>query len=191
MSDERTRWNARHAGRAPLTEPAHFLVRHASLLPPRGRALDVAGGSGRNAVWLAQRGLQVTLVDVADEACRLAADAASNAGVEIVVERRDVSAAGLPPGPWNVIVFHHFLDRDLWAPAAAALAPGGVLLISQPTVHNLERHDRPSREWLLEPGELDAAARTWPDVEVVVADEGWTDDDRHESSVVARRPVTS
>ena len=191
MNDERSRWNARHAGRAPLTEPAPFLVRHAPLLPQQGRALDVAGGTGRNAVWLAQHGLEVTLVDVADVACRLAAEAARRAGVEVAVERRDVSAAGLPPGPWDVIVFHHFLDRDLWAPAAAALAPGGVLLISQPTVRNLERHDRPSREWLLDPGELAAAARTWPDVEVVVAEEGWTEHDRHESSVVAHRPVTA
>lgn len=191
MSDERTRWNARHAGRVPLTEPGQFLVRHASLLPARGRALDVAGGGGRNAVWLARRGFSVTLVDVSDEACRLAAEAAARADVDLAVERRDVSGTGLPPGPWDVIVFHHFLDRDLWAPAAAALAPGGVLLITQPTVHNLERHDRPSREWLLEPGELVAAARTWADVEVVVADEGWTADGRHESSIVARRPVTS
>lgn len=190
MSDERTRWNARHAARVPSTEPGQFLVRHAWLLPARGRALDVAGGTGRNAVWLARRGLEVTLVDVSDEACRLAAEAGARAGVDLAVERRDVSAVGLPPGPWDVIVFHHFLDRSLWAPAAAALAPGGVLLITQPTVHNLERHARPAREWLLEPGELAAAARTWPDVEVVVADEGWTDDERHESSIVARRPVT-
>jgi SAM-dependent methyltransferase len=190
MTDQRTRWNARHAAREARSEPAEALVRHQALLPRQGRALDVGGGAGRNALWLARRGLEVTLLDVSDEACRLAAEAADRAGVPLEVERRDVSADGLPPGPWDVVVFHHFLDRDLWAPATTALAPGGVLLICQPTVHNLERHERPSREWLLDPGELAAAARAWPAVEVLHADEGWTDGDRHEASVVARRPPT-
>lgn len=190
MTDERSRWNARHAERPPLTEPAGFLVRHAATLPTQGRALDVAGGAGRNAVWLARRGLEVTLVDVSDEACRRTAEAAREAGVDVEVERRDVSSAGLPPGTWDVILFHHFLDRDLWAPAAEALGPGGVLLVCQATVHNLERHDRPSREWLLDPGELAAAGRRWPGVEIVAAHEGWTDDGRHEATVVARRVLS-
>lgn len=187
MDDERTRWNARHAQRAPRTDPSGFLVRHASLLPTHGRALDVAGGAGRNAVWLARHGLTVTLVDVADEACRLAAEAAEQAGVPVVVERRDVSVDGLPDGRWDLILFSHFLDRALWPPAAAALTPGGVLVIRQATVRNLERHDRPSREWLLEPGELAAAAHSWANMEVLVAEEGWSGEGRHEASVVARR----
>lgn len=187
MIDERTRWNARHAGRPALTEPAGFLVRHADLLPRRGRALDVAGGAGRNALWLARRGLEVTLVDLSDEACRLATEAASAAGVALTAERRDVSADGLPPGPWDLIVFHHFLDRSLWAPASRSLAPGGIVLVCQPTVINLERHARPSHAWLLEPGELARAAHDWPGVEVLVAEEGWTDENRHEAAVVARR----
>lgn len=187
MTDDRSRWNARHAQRRPPTEPAGFLVRQAAVLPTQGRALDVGGGAGRNALWLARHGLAVTLVDVSDEACRLATDAARTAGLALTVERRDVTADGLPAGAWEVILFHHFLAREQWAAAAAALTFGGVLVIGQPTVANLERHDRPSREWLLEPGELAAAARRWPGVEVLVADEGWTDEGRHEAWLVVRR----
>ena len=65
MSDaDRTKWNDRYSRRAtrlPLDEPAEFLVSLVDQLPATGRALDVAGGTGRNAIWLAQRGLDVTL----------------------------------------------------------------------------------------------------------------------------------
>ncbi|HEX5532009.1 MAG TPA: methyltransferase domain-containing protein, partial [Methylomirabilota bacterium] len=60
----RERWNRRWAGeRAHASSaPSEFLIAEAEALPP-GRALDVACGAGRNAVWLARRGWRVTGVD--------------------------------------------------------------------------------------------------------------------------------
>lgn len=185
--DPRERWNTSWQQRAEEREPAAFLTRRAHLLPDRGRVLDVAGGDGRNAVWLAQHGLEVTLVDVSDVAVDRAAARAAAAGVSIEAIRRDVERRGLPPGPWDVIVITYFLDRAVLRQAPGLLAVDGLLLFAHPTVRNLERHDRPSRAWLLAEGELDELTAALDGVEVVEASEGWTEEDRHEARLVARR----
>lgn len=189
--EARRTWNARHADRSPGAQAARFLTDRAPLLPVTGRALDVAGGTGRNALWLAARGLQVTLVDVSDVAAERAREAAVAAGVPLEVVRREVTPGTLPSGPFEVVLVHHFLDRAVWAALLPTLAPGGVALLCQPTVRNLERHPRPSRRWLLEEGEvLDLAAAATaadPGLTVIEASEGWTDEDRHEAHLVLRR----
>jgi tellurite methyltransferase len=195
--DPRVRWNARHAARIaePTTsrDPSAFLTTRADLLPAAGRALDVAGGTGRDALWLAGRGLDVTLVDVSDTACAEATRRAVEAGLSLDVERLELGTDPLPAGPFDVVVVHHWLDRDVWRALPGHLAVGGVLLAGQPTVTNLERHDRPPRRFLLEDGEVVGLAadlatpRDGTSYEVVEATEGWTDQDRHEAHIVVRR----
>lgn len=189
--DARARWNARYRARAGSGPPARFLTDRAPLLPGSGRALDVAGGTGRNAVWLARRGFEVTLVDVSDVAVAAAEADAARQGTEVTVVRGELAPDRLPDGRFDVILVHHYLDRALWTALPPRLAPGGVLLLCQPTVRNLERHPRPSRRWLLEIGEIPRLAarlcRDDPDLEVVEATEGWTEDDRHEGRLVVRR----
>src|SRR5205814_5476112 len=75
-TEDRTRWDARYQAAAPARRPAAFLTALEGELPRSGRALDVAGGAGRNALWLARRGLEVTLVDIAPSALALARAAA-------------------------------------------------------------------------------------------------------------------
>ncbi|HKA91193.1 MAG TPA: class I SAM-dependent methyltransferase [Haliangiales bacterium] len=187
-TDDRGRWNERWRARdhTVADEPSTWLVSLAPHLPARGRALDVAGGAGRHAVWLARRGLDVTLVDVSDEALALADRAAAAAGVPLALVRGDLDADpdALPAGPWDVIVCFHYLDRPLLPRLAAALAPGGVLVFCQPTRRNLERHPRPGPAHLLDEGEAAAFARG---LEIVVSEEGWLDEGRHEARLVARR----
>lgn len=193
--DDRARWNARHAARiadpAVVDTPSALLVEQESLLPTTGRALDVAGGTGRNAVWLAGRGLTTTLVDVSDTACAEATRRAIAVGVALDVERRDLTVDPVPDGPWDVIVVLHWLDRAVWRQLPDHLAPGGLLFAAQATVTNLERHERPGRRWSLEVGELaDLAAEVVSadrGLEIVDVVEGWTREDRHEARLVLRR----
>jgi tellurite methyltransferase len=189
MDDDRHRWNRRHAAAEPSLPPARFLTDRAGLLPRVGRALDVAGGTGRNAVWLARRGLDVTLVDVSDEACRLALARAAAAGVAVTVVRRDLTVDALPAGPWELVLVHHYLDRTLLHAVWRTIASAGLLLVAQPTVRNLERHPRPARRWLLDEGELARLAAELPAAELVELREGWTEEGRHEAQLVARRRV--
>ena len=180
------RWNRRWSRRAPLVEPASFVVGAARFLPASGAVIDVAGGTGRHALWLARKGYEVTLVDVSPVALGSAVESGAAQGLSLEVVLRDLEADGLPQGSWDVILIHHFLDRAVLAACPARLNPGGVLVFVQPTVRNAERHERPSARFLLAEGELATLVSEW-DLEMLVLEEGWGAEGRHEARYVGRR----
>ena len=191
MSEQdRLRWNQRYRDRATrVSEPALFLRSLDDVLPTQGRALDVAGGAGRNAVWLAQRGLEVSLLDISDVALERARAAARESQIELIEIRRDLDHDPFPPGPWHVIVDFHFLARELFSEFARALAPGGYLVFVQPTMANLTRHSKPGAKYLLRDGELPGLIERAgpPQLEIVQYREGWSEEGRHEAELLARR----
>ncbi|HZP39383.1 MAG TPA: class I SAM-dependent methyltransferase [Methylomirabilota bacterium] len=131
----RERWNRRWAGeRAQASvEPSAFLVAEVAGLPP-GRALDLACGAGRNAVWLARRGWRVTAVDFSDVALRAAREQAAAASVSVEWLEEDV-VRWTPPRQSFDLVCVLYLQlpaaerRVALARAAAAVRPGGTLLV--------------------------------------------------------------
>ncbi len=182
---DRERWNARYGEEGgTLLSPSAFLVGLDSVLPRRGRALDVAGGPGRNSLWLARRGLEVTLADVSDVALLLASSASREAAVPLCTVEVDLESAPLPPGPWDVIVCTYFLHRPLFSSFQSALSPGGWLVFAHATRRNLERHPRPGPRHVLEEGECRRLAQG---LEVVELTEGWFEEGRHEARLVARK----
>ena len=189
MEGDRERWNAKWRERAgELESPATFLVEHAQLLPTRGKALDIAGGAGRNAIWLARHGLDVTLVDVSDVALHKAETRAQNAGLAarmrflLVDLDRKLDLAPL----FDLVLVSYYLNRARRDEYAALLHDGGILVVAQPTFTNLERHAKPGREYLVDEGEL-AQWVTELGFEVLVARDGWNNEGRHESLVIAQR----
>ncbi|MCP5027002.1 MAG: methyltransferase domain-containing protein [Actinomycetia bacterium] len=187
MVDDRTRWNERYGGGDDSDEVPAAVSHLLPLLPGAGRALDVAGGRGTTSVALAGHGLDVTLIDVSDTALALAGARAARRGVGLTVVRRDLRAAGLPDGVWDVICCFRYLDRDLLPQLVEALTPGGLLAVAIATRTNLERHHRPSPDHLLDDGELVAFAESHPDLEVISCTEAWNADDRHMAELFARR----
>ena len=188
MADaDRTKWDARYAAGGELDQPSPLLSLVADALPVRGRALDVAGGAGRNALWLARRGLDVTVVDISGVGLAIARDRAAAAGLALTTIEADLEVEPLPAGPWDLIASFHYLQRELFERFADAVAPGGVLVVAHATLRNLERHARPSRRYLLEEGELARlAARTG--LEVERCDEGWRPESgRHDAILIARK----
>lgn len=184
--DDRARWDARYRGEAGRPrEPSSFLVSASDVLPQGGRALDLAGGAGANAVWLAGRGWDVTLADVSPVGLALAAERASRAGTALRTLEIDLEHKPFPPGPWDLIVIVRFLRRPLFAAIPDELSPGGVLVVVHPTRTNLARHERPGPWHLLEDGELPGLVRG---LEVVRYEEGWADEGYHDARLVARRP---
>lgn len=190
-ADDRARWDARYrAATGPGGEPAPFLVGLDALLPrghtgrPAPEALDVAGGAGRNAVWLARRGLDVTCADVSEVGLELARAAAASAAMPLRVLAIDLEREPLPSGPFDLIVSIDFLHRPLFAAFPSALAPGGLLVFAQATAANLARHPHPSARFLLEDGEAPGLVRG---LELLRCEEGWFDG-RHEARLVARKP---
>jgi SAM-dependent methyltransferase len=183
---DRERWNARYAEEVEPRPPSAFLLSLDALLPRRGRALDVAGGPGRNALWLARGGLEVTLADVSDVALERAARAAAAEGLPLATVRLDLEEGPPPAGPWDLVVCTYFLHRPLLAALPATLAPGGLLVVAHATRTNLTRHPRPGPDHVLEDGELPRLVRG---LELVRAEEGWLEAGRHEARIVARRPA--
>jgi SAM-dependent methyltransferase len=189
MDRDRERWNTKWREQAgELAPPSPFLVEHAHLLPARGHALDVAGGAGRNAVWLAKRGLDVTLIDISRVAIDRAERKADAAGVgdRLRLLEADLDTAELPAPLFELVLITNFLLRARRDELARLLHIGGVLIATQPTVHNLERHEHPRREHLVEPGELEEWTRSLG-FSTLVAREGWTSEGRHDAEIVARR----
>jgi len=117
--------------RAHLWAPPPWLRAHANLLPPplAGPVLDLACGSGRAAVWLAEQGYQVTGIDWQVEALSFGRRLAASRGVNVTWQRADLrDSSALPTGPWAVILNFRYLQRDLLTQLPGLLRPGGVAL---------------------------------------------------------------
>jgi 2-polyprenyl-3-methyl-5-hydroxy-6-metoxy-1,4-benzoquinol methylase len=141
---ERADWNRKH-GEAGLlfgAEPNRFLVAEVEGLPP-GRALDLACGAGRNAVWLAERGWSVTGVDFSEVALETARGLAAERGVEVEWVEADAVAWEPPAEAFDLVVVMYLQlpapeRRASLARAASAVAPGGTLLVVGHHVENLD-----------------------------------------------------
>ena len=158
---DRRRWDARFREHEPgLRRPSGSLVALADLLPQGARALAVAGGAGRHALWLARRGLDVTLADLSGVALELARREAARAGLPLRMLAIDLEAEPLPPGPWDLVLCVDFPWRPLFEAIPAAPARGGLLVVVHPTRSNLQRHTRPGRRHLLGDGELPRLVRS-------------------------------
>jgi SAM-dependent methyltransferase len=158
---DRPRWDARYRAYEPrLRPPSRSLVALADMLPQGGRAVDVAGGTGRHTLWLALRGLDVTLADISGEALELARGEAARAGLPLRTLAIDLEAEPLPPGRWHLVLCVDLLRRPLFEAIPVALGPGGLLVVVHPTRSNLQRHTRPGRRHLLGDGELPRLVRS-------------------------------
>ncbi|RME76562.1 MAG: class I SAM-dependent methyltransferase, partial [Planctomycetota bacterium] len=120
------------------------------------RALDLACGTGRDAVWLAERGLHVEAVDRLPDALERAGDLAARCGVTLSLQRRDLERdSALPQGRYDLVTCFCFLHRPLLDAVPAALRPGGFACVRTFDRTERERSGRPRRARLvLEPGEL-------------------------------------
>jgi SAM-dependent methyltransferase len=140
MSDDTTKtrrqmWDERHAAREPIEshEPDPTLADVAGGLAP-GRALDLATGDGRNAIWLATRGWDVTAVDFSAVALERARASADAVGVAILWVDADLLEWRPEPRSFDLVavMFLHLPPGEragVYARAAEAVAPGGRLLV--------------------------------------------------------------
>ncbi len=143
---EYERWETRYAapGYAFGKEPNYFLAACKPLLPQSGRALAVADGEGRNGVWLAEQGLDVTSIDFSPAAQSKARALAAERKVSVAFVQTDVHAWAYPPSAFDVVVeiFTQFstpAERALkWAGMRRALKSGGLLIVQGYTPKQLD-----------------------------------------------------
>lgn len=133
---DRQQWDERYASMDLVwtAEPNVFVAREVGGLAP-GRALDLGTGEGRNAIWLAERGWQVTAVDFSMVGLAKAAKLAERRGVTgIAWVNADLRDYQPPPDGFDLVLLAYIhlppAESDaLLHAAAAALAPGGTLLV--------------------------------------------------------------
>ncbi len=132
---DREGWNQRYETTDLVwtAEPNRFLVAEVEGLAP-GTALDLGAGEGRNAVWLAQQGWQVTAVDFSDVGLAEAEQLAAAAGVEMSTTCADLIGDRPPPRAFDLVaVLYVHLPASVRPAvnrcAADAVAPGGTLLV--------------------------------------------------------------
>src|SRR2546426_12500807 len=122
-----TSWDERYrGGEASGREPSPLLVRAVASLAP-GRALDLACGLGRHALFLGQQGWSVTAVDSSHVAMELLARQAAERGLPIDARVADLEAGefAIAPGAYELICDFFYLQRDLFPQIRAGLREAG------------------------------------------------------------------
>lgn len=164
-SGERERWNRKYReSPGSWLEPDAFLMRAFSeyirpLFPDGGRALDLAGGAGRHAIWLAKQGWEVTLIDISETGVE---QARQNAGplashIHFVVDDLTGFTASQThfEKAFDVVMVFFFLERKIFPEIVKAIRPGGLLVYKTLTLEQMKLAGGPKDPaHLLEAGEL-------------------------------------
>ena len=156
MSDaDREHWNTRYESGtyAARTHPSALLAAWTDRLP-RGRALDVACGLGRNAIHLAANGYEVDAMDISDVALAGARARADAAGVTVNWIEADLEQPEIARGAYDVIVVARFLDRPLIPRLIDALHPGGHVVYDHHYITPVDVGGPSSRRFRARPNEL-------------------------------------
>ena len=170
--NERERWNQKYreaSGTETWTVPDPFLERAFSeyilpLFPHGGSALDLAGGAGRHAIWLAKQGWDVTLIDVSETGVE---QARQNAGplashIHFVVDDLTHFKAAQTQfeAGFEVVMAFFYLERKIFSEMVKVVRPGGLLVYKTHTLAQAKMTGGPKNPaHLLEPGELLQLAR--------------------------------
>jgi SAM-dependent methyltransferase len=177
-------WEQRYRAKEETSEssPNSLVVDAASSLPP-GRALDLACGIGRDALWLAQHGWSVTAVDGSPTALEILRRNATGLNVETRIADLEDPSFTIEPVRYDLIAMCYYFQRNLIEKCRRGLVPGGVLV----AIALLIEPGKEDSTFRLRPGELRGYFEDW---QILHHREG-TDAWQHQvAEVVARRPAS-
>ena len=154
-SRDKERWNSKYSTEKYLfgKRPIAFLQEHVALLP-KGTALDIAMGEGRNGVFLATKGYEVTGVDISEKGLEKARRLAADHGVAISTKVVDLESYQLEKNAYDVILCTYYLQRDLFPQIKSGVKPGGMVVIETYTMGHRKYRPRFRKEYLLHDNEL-------------------------------------
>ena len=158
---ERRDWDHRYTDGdyRPRTWPSPFLEQWIDRFP-RGRALDLGCGAGRNAFRLAEAGHQVDAIDISASAINMARTEAEHRGLEVAWIVADLDDAELQADAYDVITVIRYVNRNMWPRLIAALTQNGWLLIEHHLQTTADVDGPKSPDFRLEPQELLEAFQT-------------------------------
>jgi tellurite methyltransferase len=152
---DRDKWERRYAegGYIARTHPTELLEEWLPRLP-RGRALDLACGAGRNALHLALAGYRVDAMDISAVALERGAAKAADLGVTVNWIDVDLDNAELTPDCYDLVVVARYVNRGLTRDLIASLREGGYLVYEQHFLTTQKVDGPRSRSFRLQPNEL-------------------------------------
>lgn len=185
-----TDWDERYTrGEHIIKEPMPLLVRVVDELKP-GRALDLACGTGRHAIFLAERGWQVTAVDSSRVGIELARGTARERGAQVDWRVADLERGEfeIETEAYDLVGVFYYLQRDLFPQIRAGVAGGGHVIAAIHMVDDPTDVKPMNPAFLLQPGDLRAEFRGW---EILHDYEGKSTEDGHQrrtAEIVAKKP---
>jgi len=188
MSHDRRRWDERYAatiGHAvPADAPSAFLVAHAGLI--RGRVLDVAAGSGRNALFLARNGCSVDGLDISYVGLHAARERAVAEGLALQAVQVDLETYRLPTDRYDAVINFRYLQRSLFGALHRAVKPAGLIVFETFLIDQQALGHPRNPAFFLQRGELRAAFAA---CEILVYEEGLFQDPHptYYARMIARR----
>jgi len=137
------------------SEPAQFLVENIKLLP-RGRVLDMAMGTGRNAIYLAKMGFEVEGVDISSENVIIARKSTQEVGVTIKAQVTDLEGEyHIEKGVYDIIICFNYLQRSLIPQIKDGLRQGGIVVYETFIIDQTKLFGKPKNpDYLLNYNEL-------------------------------------
>jgi tellurite methyltransferase len=167
------------------SNPAEFLVANRNLLPS-GKALDLAMGAGRNAVYLAKEGFDVEGIEVASDAVEKAIALASSEEVKISTLLADLENDFiLRPSYYDLIICFYYLHRPLISEIKKALKPGGVVVYETYICDQAQWGQPKNPDHLLKHNEL---LNMFCDYRILRYREGIIEPRKAIASIIARKP---
>ncbi len=133
MREDGLEWDQKHTAGVPVLEgpPSAYLVAWLLYLP-KGRALDLAAGCGRHAIYLAQHGYRVDALDISLVALSRLTHQARAQRLPVRAAAVDLDDVMLPWATYELIINSYYLNRALLPQLPQALAPGGAVLVETP-----------------------------------------------------------
>ena len=134
--------------------PARFLIDNIDLLP-KGRVLDIAMGTGRNAIYLAKIGFDVEGIDISSDAINIAVGSALKAGVTIRAHVVDLEKEyQIQKGAYDVVICFNYLQRSLIPEMKNGLRRGGMIVYETYIVDQAQFGKPKNPDYLLKHNEL-------------------------------------
>ena len=152
---DKEKWNRKYQATEYTSgrEPCQWLRENSGLLPGKGKALDIASGEGRNAVYAASLGYEVLGLDISEKGLQNAQDLAHEKNLPINTLVTDLDGFEFEENAFDLVMCFYFLDRNLFPGIRKTLKPGGLLIYETFTLDHL-KYTGLKREWVLEYNEL-------------------------------------
>lgn len=152
---DKEKWNKKYRDpeHTPSTEPVEWLTEQSAYLASSGRALDLAMGEGRNAIFVAQRGYDALGVDVSEAGVQKARDLAEAKQTTITAVCADLDDYRIEKNAFDLILCFYFLDRRLFPEIREGLRPGGLIYFETFNAGHL-KYTSFKKEWVLGDHEL-------------------------------------